>query len=329
MLSTKILRGSTLSSTKYFVRYYSEKKDFLRGVYPILPTPFFPNETVDYTSLSNLVSFLTQKVCVDGITVLGILGEANRITDEERTKIIKVTIDSANGRPVFVGTSHPSSFGAGSLSTMAEQLGASGVMISPPTELADNPEGILDYYKRISQVTSIPIILQDHPASTQVKMSTNLIANIVNTVPSVKCIKAEGPPTASRIEQFRQKIQRKDITILGGLGALYGYFELQSGCDGFMTGFAFPEVLQYMYSHATQGKYQKVLESYQYYLPLIVLELQSLALRKEILKRRKLIAHSTVRFPGSSVISSTDDRLLSDILVKLFHSDYSKVVQIK
>ena len=78
----------------------------LQGVIPILATPFHDDETLDLGSWTRLIEFMIA-VGVDGITILGVLGESNRLRDEERVLLIKAAVAAAHGRtPVIVGTSH-------------------------------------------------------------------------------------------------------------------------------------------------------------------------------------------------------------------------------
>ena len=104
------------------------------------------------------------------------------------------------------------------------------------------------------------------------------------------------------------------MPILTGLGALYGGFELAAGADGFMTGFAFPEILKAMVTASADDAWR----IYAEYLPLVVFENQpGVAIRKEIFRRRGLIAHSVVRAPGAS-ISPAAALQLEELLERTF-----------
>jgi 4-hydroxy-tetrahydrodipicolinate synthase len=88
------------------------------------------------------------------------------------------------------------------------------------------------------------------------------------------------------------------VTILQGLGALYGLFELESGAGGFMAGFAFPEVLNAMVEAVRRRQTERARELCNRYLELIVFEQQpGVALRKEIYRMRGLIHINRVRHP--------------------------------
>jgi 4-hydroxy-tetrahydrodipicolinate synthase len=127
---------------------------------------------------------------MDGITVLGVLGEAKRLLDGEREVLIRTAVKAAGGRmPVIVGTSHSGTRAALGLSQMAQELGADAVMVTPHAEAVPNEERVLEYYRSIGAGIRIPIVLQDHPASSGVHMSVELMLRIVNEVENVAAFK--------------------------------------------------------------------------------------------------------------------------------------------
>ena len=289
-----------------------EKEVEFTGVFPILVTPFDDHEELDLQSFAKVVRFMVE-IGVDGVTILGVLGEANRLVDTEREQLIRAAVDAADDRiPVIVGTSHTGTRAALQLSQMAESLGASGVMLTPSRQPVPNEERIFEYFQQVAAGISIPIVAQDHPASTQVHMSVPLLLRLVREIPQVACIKEEATPTPPKIRTLRAGMQERSVTILTGLGALYGRFDLESGSDGFMTGFAFPEVLQALVQARNTGRQEDVRQLYQRFLPLIVFEQQpGLAVRKEIYRCRGLITGSRVRHPGASIDAAASEQLQS------------------
>ncbi|MGQ0580084.1 MAG: dihydrodipicolinate synthase family protein [Betaproteobacteria bacterium] len=279
------------------------------GVYPILATPFDESENLDLASFDRLVRFMAG-LGVDGITVLGVLGEANRLLDSERAELIRTAVAAAGATPVIVGASHSGTRAAVELAQMAENLGAKAVMVTPHAEAVPNDERIFEYFRSVAEGIRIPIIAQDHPASTQVHMSAALLLRIIGEVPQVASIKEEAVPTAPKIRALATGMTGRKVPILSGLGALYGLFDLQAGSAGFNTGFAFPEVLMAMVKAARAGNWTKVREIYTRFLPLIAFEQQpGVAIRKEILRLRGAITSSRVRHPGADLQPATAEQL--------------------
>jgi 4-hydroxy-tetrahydrodipicolinate synthase len=288
------------------------------GVIPILATPFHDDESLDLDSWRRLLEFMVS-IGVDGVTILGVLGESNRLSDEEREALIGAAVAVVARRiPIIVGTSHTGSRTTANLSRMAQDLGADAVMVAPAKDPVPNDDRIVELYKRVGESISIPIVLQDHPASTEAHLSVPLILRVLREVPSVACVKEEAVPTAPKIRQVRAGLADRQVTILSGLGALYAPFDLEAGSDGFNTGFAFPEVLQALVTAARSADWTSVQQMYSRFAPLIVFEQQpGVAVRKEVLRRRGLLASARVRHPGQT-ISPAQSAQLDGLLARTF-----------
>jgi 4-hydroxy-tetrahydrodipicolinate synthase len=197
---------------------------------------------------------------------------------------------------------------------MAQDLGAAAVMLTPPKEPVPSDDRIVELHEQLGRSLTIPIVLQDHPASTDVQMPAGLIARLLRSVPSIACVKEEAVPTAPKIRHLRQIFTDRHIPILSGLGGLYAPFDLEAGSDGFNTGFAFPEVLQAMVAAARDGDWPRVHQIYSRFAALIVFEQQpGVAIRKELLRRRGVLASGRIRHPGATM--STAQSLQLDALL--------------
>ena len=294
------------------------------GVVPILATPFHADETLDLDSLARLVRFMAG-LGVDGVTVLGVLGESNRLSDADREAAVRAAVAAAGATPVIVGVSHPGTRATIDLATMAGRLGAKAVMVAPSAEPVPNDERVFEYYRRVGAGSPVPIVVQDHPASTSVHMGVPLLARIAREVEGVMGVKLEAVPTPPKLRALRTTLADRPLRITTGLGALYGLFDLEAGSDGFNTGFAFPEVLQAMVKAARAQDWTKARALYTRFLPLIVFEQQpGVAVRKEILKRRGLLADGTVRHPGAGLPAGFADRLTALIDAVLPDADLTK-----
>ena len=114
------------------------------GVIPILATPFRDDESLDLDSWSRMLEFMVN-LGVDGVTIIGVLGESNRLTDGERDQLISRTVEVVNGRlPIIVGTSHSGTHAARTMAQRAAELGADAVMVAPGKEATPNDERIVN-----------------------------------------------------------------------------------------------------------------------------------------------------------------------------------------
>lgn len=298
------------------------------GVFPILATPFNEDGSIDLESLDRLVGFMGD-IGVEGITILGVLGESNRMLDKEREALIARTVAAARGRTrIIVGASHPGTQATIGLCRMAKDLGADAVMIAPSAEPVPNEGRVFEYFQKVAEAGMLPIVAQDHPASTQVHMSVPLLLRLVAEIPAIACIKEEGLPTPVRVAALKQGMQERRVPVLTGLGALYGYFDIMAGADGFNTGFAFPEVLMAIERAARAGNSDECYRLYAKYLPLIVFEQQpGVAVRKELLRMRGLLRNPHVRHPGAA-LAETAARQLREVVERVLPGiDITQAIQ--
>jgi 4-hydroxy-tetrahydrodipicolinate synthase len=276
-----------------------------RGVFIISVTPFTDAGDVDWPSVDSLVEFYLGKG-VSGVTILGMMGEAQKLSDTESATFAKYFIDRVAGRvPIIVGVSHAGTDNLVRLSKTAMDAGAGGVMVAPAAGLKTEVQ-IRDYFATIFKRLGpgIPVCFQDYPLGTGVNISVPTFLQMVDEHPSLAMFKHEDWPGLRKLQQVRRACDgnaRRRISILCGNGGLYLPQELQRGADGAMTGFAYPEMLVQVWETFFAGRADEAEDIFDCYLPLVRHEQQigiGLAIRKEILRRRGAIGCAAVRAPG-------------------------------
>lgn len=282
----------------------------IKGMCVITLTPFDEQGNVDNESLKKLTEFYID-AGVQGMTILGIMGESHKLTEEERSEVMNVVIEQTRGRvPVIVGCTAEGTNVAIELSKKAEQAGAQAVMIAAPRNL-NNEEMLYNHYNDIAKKISIPIVVQDEPVTTGVKMSPKFLAEMANNIKNVQYVKLEEAPTTVKTTKILQETDK--LSILGGLGGVYFYEELARGAIGIMTGFAYPEVLIKTYELFMQNEREAARKYFFQYLPLIRFEAQlgigGVTIRKETFKLRGVIDSSHVRMPGAMIDNQTMEEL--------------------
>lgn len=282
----------------------------ITGIFNILATPFTTSADVDQDSLSRLVDFQI-KLGVAGLTALGVLGEAAKLTVDERRTVMDAVFSANNGRVnVVIGTSHKDLDTCIDLSKAAQAAGANGVMIAPPPMNNPTDDDIVDLYCRIAEHVDIPIVVQDFPPVNNVTMTPAMLAKLAETVPNCRTIKLEDPPLMQKISAIRAATDRYDI--LGGLGGMFLLEELKRGAAGTMTGFAFNEVLLAVYDAFKAGDEARAERIFDHFLPLIRFENQpviNLPIRKLLLHLRGVIAHPGLRQPFAPIDQGTRDEV--------------------
>jgi len=284
------------------------------GVYHIMATPFTEAGALDADGLPRLVERALE-TGITGFTVLGIAGEAHRLTDDERRQVVETVVKETRGRvPVAVGVSASGTHLAAALARMARDAGAQALMLAPPYGVK-NLDAVRAYYHDVAAATALPIVLQDEPVTTQVTMPAPFIASVTDELALIEAVKLEEAPTLPKITRLRALFTRR-VAIFGGLGGCYFFEELSRGADGAMTGFPYPEALRAIRDAFVAGRRDAARALFYRWLPLIRYESQpgstpgtSIAIRKEILRRRGWIASSCARPPAAALDPGTLDEL--------------------
>ncbi|MBU2329806.1 MAG: dihydrodipicolinate synthase family protein [Alphaproteobacteria bacterium] len=282
-----------------------------KGVYVIALTPFTETGELDLDSTDRMVDFYLERGAT-GLTVLGMMGEAQKLTIEESQTYVRRILRRVDGRvPVVAGVSAAGFAQMQALTTMVMDDGAAGVMIAPPSSLR-NDQQIVTYYKQAAEfIGDTPFVLQDFPLVTSVTIPVSVIQTIIDQIPTCVCLKHEDWPGLSKITALRTASGtpgKRRISILCGNGGVFLPEEMARGADGAMTGFAYPEMMRDVVLHHERGDAERAQDIFDAYLPLARYEQQpglGLSIRKYIMAKRGAIATPTLRKPGGS-LSPTD-----------------------
>ena len=283
--------------------------DQAKGVFVIAPTPFMPDGRIDDASIDRMTDFYIQ-AGMDGMTVLGQLGEAPKMSHGESIGIVKRVLARFR-KPVIVGVSAPGFAPMRALTQDVMAAGAAGVMIAPPNTLRTD-DSIVQYYKQASEAigADVPFVIQDYPLTFSVQMTPAVIRRIVTDNPGCLFLKHEDWPGLEKISQLRaweKDGSLRRLPILIGNNGLFLDFELERGADGANTGYCFPDMLADVVRLTRAGKRDEAHDLFDAHLPLIRYEQQpgpGLAVRKYVMMRRGIIAHENLRKPGAQLTAA-------------------------
>jgi len=279
----------------------------IKGVIPIAPTPFHPDGRVDEASLDRMSDFFLG-AGIDGLTILGQLGEAPKLDHAEAVAIARRVIGRMDV-PVLVGVSAPGFAAMRSLAREVMELGAAGVMIGPPNTLRTDDQ-VVAYYRNAAEAIGpdVPFVIQDYPLTFSVVMTPAVIRRIVTETPSCVMLKHEDWPGLDKItalRRFEQDGSMRHIAILTGNGGLFLDFEMERGADGANTGYAFPEMLVDVVRLSRAGERDAAHDLFDAHLPYLRYEQQQgplgLAVRKYVFQKRGIFASDAQRKPAASL----------------------------
>jgi 4-hydroxy-tetrahydrodipicolinate synthase len=292
------------------------------GVFIISVTPFSDDGSLDLDSVDGLVEFYLEKG-VSGITVLGMMGEAQKMAPEESEAFLERVLRRVDARvQVVVGVSNAGVDNLVRLSKFSMDHGAAGVMVAPLAGLSTE-EKIYRYFAQLFAALgdAVPVCYQDYPFATRSDISVPLFNRLVAEFEQLVMLKHEDWPGLGKISAVRRASNEgaRRVSILVGNGGLYLPQELARGADGAMTGFAYPEMLVKVVALHTAGEQDQAEDLFDAYLPLVRHEQQpgfGMALRKEILYRRGAIASPKLRAPGAA-LSDIDHEELTRLIERV------------
>ncbi len=285
-----------------------------RGVFPVAPTIFHENGQLDIEGQKRAIDFMIDAGS-DGICILANFSEQFVLSDDERETVMTTVLDHVAGRvPIIVTTSHFSSDICAERSRRAQEAGAAMVMIMPPfygATLRVSEAGIYDFFRRVSDAISIPIMIQDAPMAGT-SLSAPFLARMAKEIPNVSYFKIEVAGTATKL---------RDLIALGGDDiegpwdgeeAITLMADLDAGATGAMTGGAYPDGIRQIIDPYFAGDREEAAAAYERWLPLINYENRQCGLlaAKVLMKEGGIIGSDAVRHPLQSLHPETRKGLI-------------------
>lgn len=290
-------------------------KDSLTGVFPIAPTPFHEDETVDFEGQARAIEFLID-AGVDGICILANYAEQFALTDDERAQLQSAILKQVDGRvPVIVTTSHYSTRVAAQRSRRAQDEGAAMVMLMPPYHGATLrvSESLLgDYFKTIADNIDIPIMIQDAPMSGT-PLSADHLAGLARDIPAVQYVKVESANAAVKLKRLIELAGDALPGPFDGEESITLIPDLEAGATGTMPSSAIPEVLGGIVRDWLAGNHERATATWEAWLPMIHYENRQCNLRatKVLMKEGGIIRSDTTRAPFGALPGEIRDGLLA------------------
>jgi len=289
-------------------------KQPLANILPVAPTPFHADGRVDEDGMRRVIDCMIDQG-VDAICILANYSEQFLLSDDERTLLMRLSLEHAADRvPVIVTTSHFSTEIATQRAKVAQSMGASMIMMMPPyhgSGLFPAPQGIFEHFEAVNNAISIPVMVQDAPLSG-VTMSVELLARLAKELENVSYFKIECAFAADKLAALIDAAGDHIDGPFDGEEAVTLLADLDAGATGTMTSAMFPEQIRPIVTHFLAGEKDAALTQWQKCLPLINHENRQCGLRaaKVVFKEGGVIGSDHVRHPLKPMSDRTKGRLL-------------------
>jgi 4-hydroxy-tetrahydrodipicolinate synthase len=288
----------------------------LRGVFPVLATPFNADLSPDEPGLRAIARYAIE-AGADGIVYPGVASEYDTLTIDERLHLVAVVAAVARNRvPLIIGASASDVVTTEAVMRQAAGLGADALMVMAPRS-ADTSADAIAFFRRVASIGIVPIMLQNAPPPAGSGLAVEVVLDVVRTVSEVSYVKEESLPSGARISRLIANAPATLRGVLGGAGGRYITDEIARGAVGTMPAVEFTELHAALFRAHRAADRAAVRRWFNRMLPL--LNMQAVfrwALTKEVLRRRGIIEHGAKRASGPE-LDSGDHAELTELLAEL------------
>ena len=212
---------------------------------------------------------------VHGIILGGTLGEASTLTLEEKRILVRKTVSIVDGKvPVIINIAEQSTRSAVEMAKIAEEDGASGLMMLPPMRYKADDRETVTYFRTVAKSTVLPIMIYNNPVDYGIEVTLDMFEELLESCDNIQAVK-ESTRDISNISRIRNRFGDR-LAILCGVDTL-ALESLLIGADGWVAGLvcAFPAETVAIYELAKAGRVEEAIEIYRWFLPLLELDINT------------------------------------------------------
>ncbi|MDQ1151487.1 dihydrodipicolinate synthase family protein [Sphingobacterium zeae] len=241
------------------------------GIYPAMLSPFDENGNLDFDMFGkNIEAQLDGGV--HGLIIAGSLGEASVLSTEEKYDLLTYALKVVAGRvPVLLNIAENTTAAAIKVAQTSEELGADGLMLLPPMRYRADDREAVAYFRAVAQSTKLPILIYNNPVDYSTYVSLDMFEELL-LEPNIQAVK-ESTRDLTNITRLKNRFGDR-LKIMAGVDTL-GLESLMLGADGLVAGLvdAFPKETVAMYDLVKAGEYNKAVEIYRWFMPLLELDI--------------------------------------------------------
>lgn len=241
------------------------------GIMPAITTKFNDDDTLDFAMFeTNLKAQL--EAGVHGIVLGGTLGEASTLTEAEKRSLTQTTVDLVKGKvPVMITLAEQSTKGAVKAANMAEEDGASGLMMLPPMRYKSTDRETLEFFNAVAKNTSLPIMVYNNPVDYKIEITHSMFDELLkhDNIVAVK----ESTRDTMNITRIKNRFGDR-LKIMTGVDTI-AFESMVLGADGWVAGLvcAFPAETVAMYELIKAGRIKEALAIHRWFMPLFELDI--------------------------------------------------------
>ncbi len=287
-----------------------------QGVFPALTTKFTATGDIDWAAMGQHLAFQLD-AGVHGLIILGSLGETSTLNDTEKLEMVKFFARAdRRERPLLCCIAESSTRDAQAFACAAKEAGADGFMLLPPMRYPSDRRETMTFLNEVASVTSLPIMLYNNPVAYGTDLSPDDIVRLADN-PKFQAVKESSGDTR-RIPEIRRRLGDRMPIFCGVDDLAFECFAL--GAAGWVAGLvvAFPRETVRFWELARAGLWDEARELYQWFLPLLHLDIGPKFVQQiKLVEALMGVGSARVRAPRLQLTdreASTVKKILNDAL---------------
>ena len=271
----------------------------LGGVFNVLSTPLNNNDEIDSAVFEKEIEWLLK--CGMNGAVLAMVSEVLRFNAAERREQWKMAVKFLNGRvPLVVSVGAESSAIAVKLAKDAQSDGASALMATPPSAFAATADEVKNYYVKIIEAVTIPVIVQDASNYLGNPIELSTYVELIDTYGNERVqFKPEAKPVKERLQELN-KISENRAKVFEGQGGMDLLDTHPLGVVGTMPGAEVPWALVALWNSLNDKNLDLARAIHQPLSKLISFQISLdayVAVEKYLLMKQKVFTNKNQRGP--------------------------------
>lgn len=209
------------------------------GVIPAVLLPFADDLSIDEKGFRK---HLSDVAATDGLSAVTINAHSTEVAScsfDEQRRVLEIAQDEVGDRlPIVNGVWADGSIEAARIARMAEQGGASALLVFPPAPftLGQTPAMAVEHFKRIADATSLPLIVFQYPLATGQGYPRETLLAMIEAVPTIRAIK----DWAGNVQQHEMQVRalqslKRPVNVLTTHSS-WLLSSLVLGCNGLLSG---------------------------------------------------------------------------------------------
>lgn len=283
-----------------------------RGVFPAITTKFNTNDELDLKMFEKNIDAQLE-ASVQGIIIGGTLGEASVLTEEEKVRLLKFTIEKVAGKiPVVLNIAEGATREAVRIAEGAQKLGISGLMMLPPMRYKSDHRETVTYFKTVAAATDLQIMIYNNPVDYKVEVTLDMFEELAGCK-NIDAIK-ESTRDVVNVTRLLNRFGNR-FSILSGVDTL-AMESLVMGAHGWVAGLvcAFPAETVAIYKMVMAGRIKEALEINRWFMPLLELDTHSKLVQYIKLAEAEVgLGTEMVRAPRLTLVGAEREQVLKVI----------------